>query len=99
MKPQYLKELFDEANMMTIPGGYQVPSLSKNPLAAQFEVPPRETVISDLLASYPAFEYEQVAYMVSQIYGNFDIEEVEFIDRFENEGIIVAPSDLGVIMN
>ncbi|ELY49874.1 hypothetical protein [Natronorubrum bangense] len=99
MKPQYLEELFNESELTTIPGGYQVPVLAKNPLAAQFEVPPREVVISDLLGVYPEFEYEQVAYMVAAIFGNFDLDEVEFVDRIENEATIVAPSDLGVILN
>ncbi|ELY47324.1 hypothetical protein [Natronorubrum sulfidifaciens] len=99
MKPQYLEELFDDTDCITIPGGYQVPTLRKNPLSAAFDVPPRETVISDLLATYPDYEYEQIAFMVAAIYGNFDRDEVEFVDRMENESILVAPSDLGVITN
>ncbi|MFC6717912.1 hypothetical protein ACFQGT_09750 [Natrialbaceae archaeon GCM10025810] len=98
MKPRYLTELFADDDFIQITSEHEIPRMRKPSQACQWDIPPRETVISDLLAHYPDYDYDQLAVMVSNIFGTGDREEIRFVDEMETEGILVAPSDLGVIL-
>lgn len=97
MKPRYLSDLFSDEEYIQLTSEDEIPRLRKPPQLCDWDIPPRSTVICDLLDHYPDYSYDQLAVMVSNVFGTSHRDEIEFVDTIESAESIISIDDAGIV--